>query len=262
MNQSTFRRSSDEFTRRVNNIISTGYNNFGFRIGDFLEFLQNDPIFAPQHDNLVKLINLDEWIEKNCTAPQGMVGSGQFNWPRSQTERHSVWIQLLDRFQDFDEVIDFSSNYHYVDGDFNQYAYEISSQYIRPFADDFLKYVEQKFEDAQLINDFERLDDSVTIPLEKDNPEYEKLTHQLDEFLSAVEASNELSAHSIDKKQQISTELGAARSLLNPNLLRVKPFTVLVAGAIAAISLITSGALSAMGSDLWQQLKTFVSSAL
>ena len=237
-------RFFDEYDEIVHRVTSARARDFAQTLRRWFACLDDSPrILRREVDRLEELQTWDEVASKVLVPSQGMVGSGQLNWPDEKDARLGGQLLLLRRLASEEiEVTNFSIEYFYSgDNQFDSMVGDMSSALFDTHAEELRRRLEDALEERESEDSFVPISDRVV-----------RLDHNAEPFQDAIRAVETTIVHlrgnnSIDRDDRIriELELKSGLDLVKAPKVRVYAVGTLVIGAL--VWLVEEFASSAVG---------------
>ncbi|WP_342724192.1 hypothetical protein AAFG07_34720 [Bradyrhizobium sp. B097] len=208
---SNFRAIYNELTDAVT---SAKYQFFKDHLENFLRNIDDTPRAHRVVSDLEKRVDFPTWYAECKETIGSMVGSGTLTWPKDKTDRLAMHIALLRALSNGElDIYDFCAAFLYTANDYDTNVYDISRQLFLPTTRELIRYIEQRFDAA----DIPASDRTVTI--NHNSKEYTDADEAMAELEKAIREANDFDDPA--EKEQRGAEISAARRLIRSNRVRV-----------------------------------------
>lgn len=244
-----------EYDELAQDIESSGHESFALNVQRWLDLIDSHPLIAPHVASWEQRIDFPAWYDMAGETVGSFVGSGRLNWPRDALERLALHFGLMRAFASGEiEIYNFTSNFMYIDGNFDAQVLHVGSNLFHPFQRE-LRRTLQKLDLSQP----PALDDA-TVPasdrvvrLDHNSEAYRKVVTALENLEAAIARLNDYPSPEL-KERQVA-ELSAGRRLLNASHARVAAvWAVLRSPLQSLVKLFAEKEVGHLADQVWKWL--------
>jgi hypothetical protein len=129
----------------ASDLSSSNYKTFNNNLQQYFHVINTNKIIPQVISNKLPDIDFQTWYSKAKATVEGMVGSGHLDWPLEKSQKLAHQLELLKTIAEGNEdIINFCSNFMYVDNNFDSMTYEFIRQIVDPFTRDIKRLIEDE----------------------------------------------------------------------------------------------------------------------
>lgn len=145
----SFHDALEELDNYADDVALASYQTATNAIQRYVARLDTEPLLS-YSQQVLPVVDFDEWYENTQSTIGSMVGSGRLDWPIITTERVALQAELMRRIASGQiDLIEFTYNFHYVENRFDTNIAAFVNQTFRPFHRDLLRLARPLLEEEQ-----------------------------------------------------------------------------------------------------------------
>ncbi len=224
-----------EYSDLGSDVSGANYTTYEQKLRDFIAHIDGCSWAFARAADLTRGFNFAAWYEAAQDTTGSMVGSGTIPWSQDRKVRLGQQLALFRHFADnADAYMQFSSNFMYAGGRFDDMISEINTQLFIPFARDLLKDLYRHSPLETKSADVPAAERIVTV--DHNSQSYKDAEFNLGSLERTVQTSNVLGADSPQEQDRVVAEISAARRLLNAARVRLEALWVVLVPSLKWIS--------------------------
>ncbi len=149
----------------ASDLSSSNYKTFNNNLQQYLHVINTNKIISQIISSKLPDIDFQTWYSKAKATVRGMVGSGHLDWPLEKPQKLAHQLELLKTIAEGnDNIINYCTNFMYVDNNFDSMTYEFIRQIIDPFTRDIKRLIEDEISVLLLkVNTYDSVDEPKTM---------------------------------------------------------------------------------------------------